>query len=53
MDLTCINKRANPFGEEGATEIYDTIFNVISIEQPIHFEELCRRVAPLFGHQKC
>ena len=45
-------KRANPFGEEGATEIYDTIFNVISIEQPIHFEELCRRVAPLFGRQK-
>lgn len=45
-------KRANPFGEEEPAEIYDTIFNVISIEQPIHFEELCRRVAPLFGRQK-
>lgn len=45
-------KRANPFGEEGPVKIYDTIFNVISIEQPIHFEELCRRVAPLFGRQK-
>lgn len=45
-------KRANPLGEEGSAEIYDTIFNVISIEQPIHFEELCRRVAPLFGRQK-
>lgn len=45
-------KRANPFGEEEAAEIYETIFNVISIEQPIHFDELCRRVAPLFGRQK-
>ena len=45
-------RRANPFGEEGAAEVYETILNVISIEQPIHFEELCRRVAPLFGRQK-
>jgi hypothetical protein len=30
----------------------DVIFDVISLEQPIHFEELCRRVAPLFGRQK-
>lgn len=28
------------------------IRQVIEIEQPIHFEELCRRVAPLFGNQK-
>ena len=45
-------RRANPFEEEGAAEVYETILNVISIEQPIHFEELCRRVAPLFGRQK-
>ncbi len=45
-------ERANPFGEEGAAEINEAIFNVISKEQPIHFEELCRRVAPLFGRQK-
>lgn len=31
---------------------YEVIFNVIEIEQPIHFEELCRRVAPLFGNYK-
>lgn len=30
----------------------DIIGKVIEIEQPIHFEELCRRVAPLFGNQK-
>lgn len=30
----------------------DVVFDVISLEQPIHFEELCRRVATLFGRQK-
>lgn len=30
----------------------DIIKKVIEIEQPIHFEELCRRVAPLYGNQK-
>lgn len=30
----------------------DLIKKVIEIEQPIHFEDLCRRVAPLFGNQK-
>ena len=30
----------------------DIIFDVISLEQPIHFEELCRRVAPIYGRQK-
>lgn len=31
---------------------YGIISKVIEIEQPIHFEELCRRVAPVFGNQK-
>lgn len=30
----------------------EIIKQVIEIEQPIHFEELCRRVAPLFGNLK-
>ena len=30
----------------------DAILEVITTEQPIHFEELCRRVAPLYGRQK-
>lgn len=25
---------------------------IIEIEQPIHFEELCRKMAPLYGRQK-
>ena len=25
---------------------------MISLEQPIHFEELCRRIAPAYGRQK-
>ncbi len=33
----------------GAHEI---MHKVIEIEQPIHFEELCRRVAPLYGNYK-
>ena len=28
------------------------IKKIIEIEQPIHFSELCRRVAPLYGRQK-
>ncbi len=31
---------------------HEAIRQVIKIEQPIHFEELCRRVAPLFGNSK-
>lgn len=31
---------------------HEIIQMVIETEQPIHFEELCRRVAPLFGNQK-
>ena len=31
---------------------YDIAWDIISIEQPIHFEELCRRIAPAYGRQK-
>lgn len=31
---------------------YDIVRNIISVEQPIHFEELCRRIAPAYGRQK-
>lgn len=31
---------------------YKLIKMVIEQEQPIHFEELCRRVAPIFGNKK-
>ena len=31
---------------------YDIAWNIISVEQPIHFEELCRRMAPAYGRQK-
>lgn len=49
------------FVEYQQADIYDyyadlsageIIKKVIEIEQPIHFEELCRRVAPLYGNQK-
>lgn len=30
----------------------DALKTIIAIEQPIHFEELCRRMAPLYGRQK-
>jgi len=30
----------------------DALKKIIGIEQPIHFEELCRRMAPLYGRQK-
>lgn len=30
----------------------DALKKVIEIEQPIHFEELCRKMAPLYGRQK-
>lgn len=31
---------------------YDIVQDIISVEQPIHFEELCRRMAPAYGRQK-
>lgn len=31
---------------------YDIAWDIISVEQPIHFEELCRRIAPAYGRQK-
>ena len=49
-------KRAHPlniFDENGHIRYgYDIISDIISIEQPIHFEELCRRIAPAYGRQK-
>lgn len=33
-------------------DVSNKILNVIKIEQPIHFEELCRRLAPIWGNQK-
>ncbi len=33
-------------------EGYDIAWDIISLEQPIHFEELCRRIAPAYGRQK-
>ncbi len=48
--------RVNPFdGDYTGKAFYSRdklILNVIAGEQPIHFEELCRRVAPLYGRQK-
>lgn len=49
-------KRAYPLNiidESGDTrEGYDIAWDIISLEQPIHFEELCRRIAPAYGRQK-
>lgn len=41
-----IDENGNP------REKYDIVWDIISLEQPIHFEELCRRIAPAFGRQK-
>jgi hypothetical protein len=30
----------------------DILFDIISLEQPIHFDELCRRILPIYGRQK-
>ena len=39
--------------EEGmARDIGDVVLDIVSLEQPIHFEEFCRRIAPAFGRQK-
>jgi hypothetical protein len=41
------------YNEHGAIrDKKDIILDVIAIEQPIHFDELCRRIAPLYGRQK-
>ena len=49
-------KRAYPLNiidENGNTkEGYDIAWDIISLEQPIHYEELCRRIAPAYGRQK-
>ena len=30
----------------------EIVLDIVSVEQPIHFEELCRRIAPAYGRQK-
>ena len=49
-------KRAYPLNtidDNGdAREVHDIVLDIISLEQPIHFEELCRRIAPAYGRQK-
>ncbi|MBD5396521.1 DUF3320 domain-containing protein [bacterium] len=45
-------QQANIFDYYPQLRTEDIIKKVIEIEQPIHFEELCRRVAPLYGYQK-
>ena len=32
--------------------VHDVLWNILLLEQPIHFEELCRRIAPICGRQK-
>jgi len=45
-------QQANIYDYYPKLKTEDIIKKVIEIEQPIHFEELCRRVAPLYGNQK-
>lgn len=49
-------KRAYPLkmiDENGnLREKHEIALDIISLEQPIHFEELCRRIAPAYGRQK-
>ena len=49
-------KRAYPLSyvdkNEKIKEKYDIVWDIISSEQPIHFEELCRRIAPAYGRQR-
>jgi very-short-patch-repair endonuclease len=33
-------------------DMNDIILDVVSLEQPIYFDELCRRIAPAYGRQK-
>lgn len=45
-------QQVNVFDYYSELSVEDIIKKVIEIEQPIHFEELCRRVAPLYGNYK-
>ena len=45
-------QQANIYDYYADLSAEEIIKKVIEIEQPIHFEELCRRVAPLYGNQK-
>lgn len=45
-------KRANSLETVEEREGYEIAWDIIDIEQPIHFEELCRRIAPAYNRQK-
>ena len=45
-------QQANIYDYYSKLSTEDIIKKVIEIEQPIHFDELCRRVAPLYGNYK-
>lgn len=45
-------KQINIWNNSRNTSAEDIILKVIEAEQPIHFEELCRRVAPKYGNEK-
>ncbi len=49
-DTTVLFNSVNP--GEGRFQITHIALDIISLEQPIHFEELCRRIAPIYGRQK-
>ncbi len=38
--------------EYWSLEVSNIIKKIIELEQPIHFDELCRRAAPMYGNQK-
>lgn len=46
-DIYSVNKQGSK-----SDYLANVIRFVIETEQPIHFEQLCKRVAPLFGNQK-
>ena len=45
-------KRAFPLNLDNKRSKAEIAWDIISLEQPIHFEELCRRIAPAYGRQK-
>ena len=53
FELYCRYQQTSIYDSNGGVrDSSEIIFDVISLEQPIHFEELCRRVAPVYGRQK-
>ena len=41
-----------PRNASGYLELADCIVEVVNVEYPIHYELLCKRVAPLYGLEK-